>query len=319
VFENIRIKHFGYRGWSQYRQGYEAATGNHWNNIYISGGNDEGQQDLSDVNGRAMILGSHAQCVFNQLNIEWMKAPKILEIEVVGEAVFNSVNIEGVSLKATSSRTMGFVDLYFGHAVFNGLTLNNCSVLAANNVSAASVFRIGPGSTLSVNTARMLFTNKTTDTTPDFAFVRNASGGGDADVRVDLQKVNPDYLHKLDRIDAFTYSSGNEGALFGVLSDFNNNTPLSLPNANVTHYTFGAPGLLSMAPSDGIKNLTLSRQCTATISTRIPRGVTRRVRNADDHGRIQVKNHDGANLGGPIKKGPPVDFVFNGTDWVRWD
>lgn len=317
VFENIRIKHFGFRGWSQYRRGFEAATGNHWSNIYISGGNGEGQQDLSAVNGRAMLLGSHAQCVFNQLNIEWLKAPKILEIEVVGQAVFNSVNIEGVSLKSGFAQAMGFIDLYFGNAVFNGLLIADCRALGADNVSASSVFHIGPGCTLSVDNLRIRATSKSTATTPDFALVRNTSGGGDTDVRVTLQNVSLGDGDQLDRFDAFVYPNGADGALFGLLSDFNNSTPLDLPNADTVHYPFGKPGILRMAPTGGTKAVTLARQCSASIGAQIPRGVCRRVCNSGGTDLLQVRNHDGNPLGAPLANGTSADFAFNGSDWLR--
>jgi hypothetical protein len=312
-FSNIRITHFGYIGWSQFRDGYESATGNHWSNIYIAGGNGEGQQDLSTVDGMGMYLGSLAQSEFSQLNFEWFMAPKAIHLEVCKDVIFDGVNFEGISLKAGAEQEMGLINQYIASSRWSGVTVNNCKMFASNNLTSGSVFRCGPDAAPSVDGLTVMLMDKVGAT---FDVFRHMSGSGDAGIHANLDNLSLGDGDLVDRVESVQFSDGNDGALFGRLGDFNNGTPFTMSNASATHYCYRTPAILRMAPSGGNKTITLSRSCTASITARIPRGTVRRVYNVTGSAsNIVVANYNAATIG-TVTAGNTLLFAFDGDNWV---
>jgi hypothetical protein len=313
IFENIRMTHFVYRGWSQFRDDYAAATGNVYSNIYIGGGNNTGVSDLSTVDGSAIYVGSLGQSVFNQINVEWLASRTPIHFEVCGQCVFNSFNIEGVTLKAGSLQSMGLITWYLGDAVWNGLTVNNCSFNTADNVQDPSIFRLASSTRISMNAGRNMFSNKTAS---DLVLFRTINPAGETETHVDLQHWNFED-EEMDRVDGLVLS--DDGAGFGLISDYNNSTPLVLANASVTHYAGNTPGNLIMTPTGSTKTITLARAFSAARVARIPRGTRRRVYNAATSGviNVAVNNYNAAPLHSGITFGTSAEFAFDGTDWVR--
>jgi hypothetical protein len=310
-YTNIRIKHFGYRGFSANRLNYEAATGNVWNNIYIAGGNSAGKQDLSAVAGAdmshgALILGSQAQGVFNQLNIEWLTGTGIIKMEVCDQMVFNSVNLEGLSLKASSSRDIGFIDVYNGSFTIEGLTINNCIATAALNASTASILRLGPATVARVNNVRPLLN---TGITTSFYGVRSNSA---ASSRVDFGQFALGNGDAMTAYDDGTFAAGT-GNGYGQLTDFNGGGMHTLADANATIYSYRGDSVVRV-PATAVRTIILSRQCSSTITTRIPPGTRKRIK-ATSSNSVAVQNYNAAALA-TITTGTFAEFVFDGTDWL---
>lgn len=313
-FRNFWIKNFAAYGWHQFRDSYDAATGNVYENIYISSGGAGDVRDITGNNGIPAYFGSLAQSVFNQLNIEWSIAKTALHLEVCRACTFNSVNIEGVTLKNTSALDSGMISLYQSQAVFNGCMINNCTFNSANNITNPSFFRVQDNSWATLSAFHPLLMQKTGIS--NLALVRNWDGAGNAGCGCNLISATLGDSDQLDLIDGLTFSSGNDGLGFGALGDFRNDTPLTLANANVTHYTYRTPGVLSMTPATSAKTVTLARQCSAANATRIPRGVRRVVRRVGATQNLVVANYNAATLATLGTADQSAEFVFNGTDWV---
>lgn len=310
-FENFHIKHHAYIGWSQFRDDYSAASGNHYSNIYIGNGDNTGTRDLTVTNGYAAYFGSLGQSVFNQFNVEWVTASRPIHLEVCGETVFNSLNLEGITLKATSLQNLALFALFIGEISINGVTVNNCTFNTANNVNEPAIFHAAQSSRFSVTNLRVMLNNKTAS---NFAVIRQL-GADQVDVHMNLENLILGDGDLLDLVDAITFTAGSEGPGFGLLTDFNNSAVVTTSDTSHTRYAYRTPGII-LVPATSARTLTLARACSSTITARIPRGVLRRVK-ASSSSTVQVSNYNAATLGSPIAAGSFADFVFNGTDWIR--
>ena len=307
-WDTVRIKHWGYRGFSAKRTAYDAATGNVWTNLYIAGGNSSGTQDTSALAGSAALaLGSQAQAVFNQLNIEWVKLQKAVEMEICNQMIFNGVNLEGITLKASSSQPCSFFDLYGGSATIEGVTINNCTITTANNVATAAILRLGgPNSCARLNNIRPLLNVGVT--APFYGVVSNSSTSS----RVDLGQF------ALGDTDALTaYDDGVWSAVatngYGLLNDFNGGTVRTLADANATLYAYRGASVVRI-PASTTRTVVLSRQCSSTITAIIPPGTRVRIKSTGASS-VAVQNYNAAALA-TITTGTFAEFVFDGTNWL---
>lgn len=313
IFSHIRIKNFSAFGFHQFRDAYDAATGNHYENIYVSAGGAGDVRDITGNNGIPVYMGSLAQSSFNQFNVEWSTAQTAMHLEVCRGLAFQSLNIEGVTLKNGSLLDSGVVSMYQSQASINGCMIQNCTVNSANNVQNPSMFRLQSNSWVSLNNFYPILMSKTGIT--NLALARNWDGAGNSGCGMDLVNCNLGDNDQLDLIDGITFSAGNDGPAFGLLSDFNNNSILTTSDANSTQYAYRRPGII-LVPATSARTLILGRALSATNATRIPRGVTRRVK-ASSSSTVQVQNYNATNLGAAIASGAFADFYFNGTDWIR--
>lgn len=307
TWESVRIKHFGYRGFSADRLNYEAATGNVWTNLYIGGGNASGTQDLSAVaNSGALVLGSQAQAVFNQINIEWMATPSVIRMVVCDQTVFNGVNFEGIVAKLSSSGNFGFFDIYNGSVTVEGCTINNCTLTAANNIAAAGIFRLGPATVVRANNFRPLLMTATANF---FGVLSNSATNS----RVDWGQMALGNSDGLLGYDDSTFASG-AGNGYGLLSDFNGATVRTLADSNATLYSYRGDSVVRI-PASTTRTLTLARQCTASITARIPPGTRKRIKNTGAGGPVTVLNYNAGSLSSTIAAGAFAEYVFDGIDW----
>jgi hypothetical protein len=312
TFHDFHIKHFGYRGWSQFRDDYSASTGNVYSNIYIGNGDATGRGDVSGVGGSAVYFGSLGQAIFNQLNVEWIESTRPLHFEVCGETILNSVNLEGIVLKAGSLQDMGLVYYYQGDSEWHGVTVNDCTFDTANNVQNPSIFRMSSSTRIRVSTIRVFFTNKTAS---DLVCFRGINPAGESDIHVDLGNFNPTGTHLVDRVDGLVLTDG--GAGFGAIPDFTSQTPRTLTDASQTVYAFRMPTVLLISPSVP-RVITLSRQLSAAETTRIPRGTPFTVHNVTGSAStVTVDNYEGTDLIAGMAAGETAKFSFDGDDWLR--
>jgi hypothetical protein len=302
TFHDVRIKNFVKYGWSQFRDDYAAATGNHYSNLYISSGGGGDRRDITAVGGIPLYMGALAQSVFNQLNIEWSTCETAMHLEVARDVVFNSVNIEGIVLKRASSGDAGMINWYYGSGAVHGLHVNNCDLTSTNNITNPSTLRLYDA-TVSVDASTPLLCTKSG--IANYAYARGWSGSTAS--RIALSGLSLGDSDQLDLVDG-----GN--LLFTQLSDFNNDTPLTLSDASVTHYAYGMRGVLLMAPSTA-RTVTLSRACSAAIAARIPAGTRRVIRKTGGAGNLLVANYEATTLA-TLSTTDSVTCVFDGTNWV---
>lgn len=308
TWENIRIKHWAYRGFSADRLNYEAATGNVWTNLYIGNGDASGTRDVSATTGNgALVLGSQAQAVFNQLNIEWVKTTSVVRMVVCDQVVIAGVNFEGITLKAPSSQDIGFFDLYYGTLTVEGVTINNCTISTANNAASGSIFRLGPASVVRANNVRPLLMTVTTSL---FYVVRSNSA---TNSRADLGQFAIGNSDGLTAYDDGSFASG-AGNGYGELTDFNGAGVRTLSDASATLYSYRGDTVVRI-PATTARTLTLSNQCASAIATRIPPGTRKRVRHSGGAGTVTVSNYNSSSIGS-IASGASAEFVFDGSDWL---
>lgn len=280
-----RIEHWGFRAISVDRVGYEAATGNIFDNTYLRGGNSSGVQDLSGVAGAcAIYMKAQAQACFRLLNVEWMKASIFVDMELCNQTTFDVLNLEGLHLKsATGGASYGFFHMYDGSYTYNAVTVADCHILSANNMSSGFVFWVGPNTCMSYDNLRV----RATENTVPFYMI---GSHGATNSRVDIGQTILGDDDGLTAFDDGVFAAG-EGNGYGLLTDFNGNTPVVLADAAQTAYAWRGKGILRV-PTTARRPLTLARTCTAAITAVIPPGVRRTVVNAGT-GLLLVSNYDG--------------------------
>lgn len=315
TFKNIRIKHFVYRGIDMSHDlGVSASTGSTFENIYISGGSSDGQADLGTAptdGGCGAFFQMQSQLTLTQFNVEWIRVNAAIHFDVCNQVEITAMNLEGVWLKRFYSTNLGFIQAAYSTIKLNSGSVYDCSAEAAH-LSIASVFMLGEECSVTIDNTRV---DDNTIEVP-FSVIRHQTFGGDQKVNVALRGLKLNGTHGLTRIDDFSFSTGNEGPLYSTVGPFGSTSPVTLSNANVTHYTYNGFGVLRMSPSGGNKTITLSDEVSATDTCVIPRGTRRRVHCVTGAGSsLVVANHDAATLT-TLAAGASGEFVFDGTNWV---
>lgn len=314
VFENIRIKHFSYRGIDMSRDyAGGSSTQTTFTNVYISGGSSDGQQD----NGTEALDGSCAaffqmqsQLQLVGFNVEWIRTRAAIHFDVCNEVEMTGLNFEGVYLKRFYSTNLGLIQADYTQMKINSGTAYDVRMITGN-LSVGSVFMLGDESSVTIDNFRC--DNNTTDV--PFHLIRHAGGSGSANVNVQLRNLTLNGTHGLDQIDDFVFS-GTAGPLYSDVGPFAGPGVVTLPDANYTHYPFRSYGILRMSLT-AARTIVLSRQISASDTCRIPRGSRVRVYHAGGGFSLSVDNYTGSTDLATLTAGQSADFVFDGTNWLR--
>jgi hypothetical protein len=108
-------------------------TGNVWRNIYISNGS--GAESGSVLGAPLRVdanAGSLTGGVWDQINVEWTKALRMVALNNCQAMVFNSLHLEGCVLAGYDP---SFLHVINGNLTINGLNIGACRVTAADGVS----------------------------------------------------------------------------------------------------------------------------------------------------------------------------------------
>lgn len=323
TWNRIRIKHFGYRGIDAPRPAYDgASTGSVWINTYLSCGDGDGQGDLTANGGCGVYFQMQKQLNLQTFNVEWMKAPSLMVLDNCIQAEVTGFNLEGTSVKLAASGDAGFIDMINSKGAFRGFTTLASSVLTANNIANAALFRLYDGSYVEVGDISIENTIKTTAPgTPPFSLFRHMTGGtGNQNVRISLSgEISFNSNHNVQAFDTFLLSTAGAGqSIYTELIGLNNSTPYSVPHASTgTHYTAGTCGVLVLAPTAN-RSITLSNLTAAGSGIIIPRGTRRTIAHSTGVFTITVLNHNGSTVRAlPTTINTAYDFVFDGTNWIH--
>lgn len=150
ILKNIRIK--GVR--ENHMCARVTGTGNTFENIYLGNGGAPGLAGAIPINGPALLWSSANRAqygnVWNQLNIEWTGAPKLIAMNVTS-AMLNSVHLEG-------NRSTGWNPCLI-EAAGSNLLLNQVDVLHHRFNSAEGMDSGATGALFSTYQGRILANN----------------------------------------------------------------------------------------------------------------------------------------------------------------
>lgn len=166
LFENISILGYSLDGINLDSPDGAGHTGCVFNNIYIQNGGDN-----TDATGNAVYLKLWAECVFNQLNIEWCNftGTKAMEFNSCENIVINGLHCEGNNLSVWGAGLMQVVN---SNVLINGAASFNNTFSASNN----PIFNFFGTGRLTLNSMRNADNTVTSTTHPliDFGSATNA-------------------------------------------------------------------------------------------------------------------------------------------------